>query len=274
MAYKKQLNPKRPWEDYMDSVKYPAKSYTEIVKRIELLSQSDLEFAALLSLLLLTGSRIREILSYTYSGTYKDEIVVIKKEGWKLRMLKVYKDDYNNQWLMINSRIEKQGSKLGADKIDIRNREKLLRKNEYKEIPICCEPSGNDDIDIDLKLVDILHKHFEIHNIYKYDIANILNSSSANIYINPFQEQFLEVEPFIDYSYRQVYNKMKKIIGLAPHGIRNIRVTYLEQTHKFSVRELMNVFGWKSPTTAMGYVRTDRKQIMKKMRGIVLERFK
>jgi hypothetical protein len=247
---------KRPWDNYKNNKEFVLADYNKVVKRIIELSYDDLRIAAYFAILLLTGSRVKEIIRYTYKGTYKKDLPPITKPSFRLKNIKLYYDNDLNEYWQFKTRVEKINSKKGADKISLDNRYKLLYKDNYKTMlqPI-------DENLIDYQLILIIHDFFKSIQAYASEELDIVGDT----YYNPFKTDRLDEEIF-PFTYKSVYHKLGKYTGVSPHNLRQLRFHFLKDFYHFDVQDLFLVGGWKNPSTAMQYSASSRNRIHLLMR--------
>lgn len=234
------------WERYRKLQNAPVPKPDIIIAEIEEVEKINLKLAAVFSLLLLTGSRICEILPYKYIWV-KNQLVSM--DGRKIPMtyerykeLKYiigipipkpaiqYKDieevetEDGKKWLAIKSRVEKYH--------DVNN-------THYKTAWLLYDES-----EYYFKLLEIVKRY--------------INTELPNT--NPETQLFT-------FTHNHVREKIAQYLGLTPHILRNYCAKYLVWYKHFTPQDLMFFFQWKGVEQAMSYSKSDQKRIQDRMLG-------
>jgi len=262
---------RKPWGLYKENKEFVSISPDDVINKILILSQAKGWLAMMLAITYLSGSRVREVLKYTYQGTYAKQVTELEgepitKKGFTPRNLMFYKDKDGEIYLVLKTRNEKQNSKKGKDKITLQDRIALLKKDNYKEIRIPC----NEDFP-DFKLIKMLDDFFEIYDMYIPNYKQKLNALGKDCLVNLFREELLDVDIFKDLKYHTVYRELRKYLGITHHNLREIRMKQLRRFYHFDVAELKIVGGWKSSDMPLRYAEATHESIINKFKNYQYE---
>lgn len=233
------------WERYRELKEGAIPEPEKLIGRIKMLADAGcLKVAAAISLLLLTGSRIQEIVRYKWVWVrgQKDATgkkipmdyeqykrlkdvtgEVIAKPGVRLSDIEEREID-NQRWLVIKTRVEKYHD---------------VSKTFYKTAWLLC-----DEQEYYYPLIKILEEYADTY----------FTGAPEGTELFTFSDEYLRKE-------------IAKHLDLTPHILRNYAAKYLVWKKGFTVQDLMKWFQWKGVEQALSYSSSDEATLRGKMSG-------
>lgn len=236
---------KKPWSRYLDFKDNAAvkTSIEDVTEKILALSNRRVDAGVCLAVIYLTASRVHEILPWKYKSKYEKEAKVlgfnINKPGFELKNLSMYKDENSDWWWHFKTINLKQNSKKSNEKIEIRERLRLIQKTNYKEIRL---PLFGDLPDF--KLIKLIDQFFDVLGCYREDLDEVMKRAKLNSFINPFKEDSLEGTVFMRMSGSMLNKYIVKEMKMSPHNLRELRMQHLLRYYRFEIQDLQLAGGW------------------------------
>lgn len=224
-----------PWGYNIEAKHGRVPTDKEIASKIVEISQFDHHMAAFLAALYLTGSRLHEILPYTYKGVARGEIT-IEKHGLRIKDIYGEEDQQGVRWVYIVARVQK--SFKSQKDMSLEDREQILRQTIYRKPVILY--AADDPL---------------------YPILQVLDS-----YLDQFSSASPDTELFT-FSRRKADRFMNQYLQVSPHNFRNWRATNLQRYYGFSASDLKAFFMWRGSEMPLRYASSDEEIIKKRLKG-------
>jgi hypothetical protein len=231
---------RKPWDNYTELVQKGNISFKEVQDRILEAAKLDFKLAAATAILYLSASRIKEIIDYTYLGTYADKLPPIHKPGIRICDIDEKEDD-EGVWIYCTTRNEKQNSKRGdilefPKGITLEERYKKLVATNTKTVKLLLEESCPD-----YKLL-LLIKHYVtgLSEVRDIDEGDEIFAQVTRAHLSRFINKFVKV---------------------SPHVLRHLRMVHLRKIYGLDVAELKEYGGWSSAEMPLRYSKANAQQI-------------
>lgn len=242
----KNATPKlKRWERYKQLKEADAPEAEKLVADICKIANTNLKVAAAVSLLLLTGCRIQELLKYKWVWVKEQKDV----EGKKIPL--TY-DKYKKLKSVVGVPISKPAMKLkDIEAIELNGKKWIVFKTRVEKY--------HDVSDNHYKYAWLL---YDERGEYYHPLIKVVEEYiEAN-----FKDVSSETELFT-FSTDYLRQEIVKYLNLTPHILRNYSAKYLVRRKGFKVQDLMKWFQWRGVEQALSYSSADEETIRKNMMG-------
>ncbi len=226
--------PGASWSTWRGQKDAPPPTEQEIVKKIVDAAKIDLEDGFILAVLYLSGSRVREVCPYKYSGIEQDKLDITRPGIQKKDIIPEEDLETGYKYVNIFTRVNKVFK--AREGMTTEERFEKLSKYPYKEANI---PYQQEQI--------------------TFPLLQIIETYLENYEASPPETELVTC------SARKIERLTDKYLGVNPHMIRHWRAKILVRDYGFTPQDLQVILGWRGFEMPMYYSRSERELIKKKL---------